>query len=543
MRKNKLDVMIIDDDPMVCDHLRKIVKWNDMSLNLICVATDSDTARELYFIYHPKIIITDINIPFISGLELAEEFAHIDPEIRFIIITGYDEFDYAQKSVKLGAVDLLLKPITSESINESLLKAVEYFVKLIQRNTSFEALECLLKDNLPIIRETFMASLLNQPAEQPEDIQQNKAKLGIEFAGKYFCVVIAANINPSPQNSKINDPVILLWKETLIKKLEQGEFEVYSFFDSQFRFNCMLSWNFEGGDDIVEDILEKATEHLLFLTQCYIYAGIGLTVSNLTELYKSYNEALAAYNYQSVLGDNTILHYKNISKLDGPLQSKDFLISNLLNQFKANDFIGISRTLSKYACKLSAFGHGDDRSLGELLFEYVSAIMLESMRQNLDVAKIEAFSKVSANLFYHQNPASQISYVLDLTKQLQKKLFEKRLSIKNHFINQALEYIEKHIADPSLSLDKVSDSIGFSRIYFCRLFHKEVGVNFSSYLKSARVERAKKLLKESNMRIFQIGEATGFANAKYFGYVFKQKIGMTPLEYRNMGAISRLLSN
>ena len=528
------DVMIIDDDPMVCGLLREVINFEKLSLNLVCEAADSDTARELYLIHRPKIIITDINIPFISGLELAEEFVQIDPEIRFIVITGYDNFDYVRKSVKLGAVDLLLKPIVSDSINESLLKAVNYFEKLKQKNASIESLQSLLENNLPTLRETFMAKLLNHPPVQPDEILQKMAELGINFTGKYFCAVITVNDILLPETARTDETVMLLIKETLVKQLEQAGFGVFSFFDSQFRLNCALNWNFEGGDNIIEEVLEKVKEHLFFVIGCRVYAGIGLTVSHPAELYKSHQEAAIAYNCQSVPGNSTIIHYKNIDRFEGPLPSKESLIVQLVSEFRANNFEGISRMLSQHIRSFPEYGRDGDRRLGEFLFEYVSAIILESIRFNLDIEKVESITKVATNLLYYHNPALQTSYVLDLTKQLQEQLFEKRLTNKNHLIAQAIEYIEQNLSDSSISLETVSENIGFSRIYFCQLFHKEVGVSFSNYLKQARVERAKKLLKESNLRVCEISDATGFANAKYFGYVFKQTVGMTPLEYQHM---------
>jgi two-component system response regulator YesN len=131
------DVMIIDDEISVRNRLIAMIDWEHLPVNLVCQAEDSEPARELYLLYRPKIIITDINIPIISGLALAEELRQLDPEIRFIVITGYNEFSWAQEAVKLGAVDLLSKPIFQRAINESLKKAVCYFENIKRERASF----------------------------------------------------------------------------------------------------------------------------------------------------------------------------------------------------------------------------------------------------------------------------------------------------------------------------------------------------------------------------------------------------------------------
>ena len=119
--------MIIDDDAAVRERLKDIIDWQGLSLDLVCEAGDSDTAIEMYLLYRPKIIISDISIPRISGLELAEVMRKEDADIQFIIITGYHDFEWAKQSVRLGAIDLLSKPVFAETINASLQKAVRYF--------------------------------------------------------------------------------------------------------------------------------------------------------------------------------------------------------------------------------------------------------------------------------------------------------------------------------------------------------------------------------------------------------------------------------
>ena len=113
-------VMIIDDDASVRERLKSMIAWSDLSANLVCEAEDSDTAQEFYMVYRPQIIITDINIPIISGLELARILQKDDPELRFIIITGYNDFELARQSVDLKATSLLSKPIQAQQINNSL---------------------------------------------------------------------------------------------------------------------------------------------------------------------------------------------------------------------------------------------------------------------------------------------------------------------------------------------------------------------------------------------------------------------------------------
>lgn len=130
------EVMIIDDDEEIRERLKLMIEWDRLEMRLSCEAGDSETAQELFLLYRPKIVITDINIPIINGLELAQKMAETDSEVRFIIITGYNDFEYVRSSVKLGAVDLISKPILPEEINKSLQTAAENFRLLRERQAS-----------------------------------------------------------------------------------------------------------------------------------------------------------------------------------------------------------------------------------------------------------------------------------------------------------------------------------------------------------------------------------------------------------------------
>ena len=164
-------VMIIDDDAQVRERLKAIIDWKGLPIELISEAGDSDTALELYLIHRPKIIISDISIPVIAGLELAEIMRKEDPDLQFIIITGYSDFEWAKQSVRLGAIDLLSKPVFPDAINGSLRKAVEYFTAKHQKKSSVDFLQGLVDDNLPKMQESFMMNLISYAPEDKTGIE------------------------------------------------------------------------------------------------------------------------------------------------------------------------------------------------------------------------------------------------------------------------------------------------------------------------------------------------------------------------------------
>lgn len=149
-----IDVMIIDDDIATRQRLKSMIPWEELNLRLVCEAADSDSARELCLLHCPKIVITDICIPVISGLDLAEELSREDPDIRFIVITGFTDFEYVQKSVRINAVDLLSKPVRPDEVIKSIQKAIQYFDNEKQR-FEHNVLHMEKEDHLHILQCAF----------------------------------------------------------------------------------------------------------------------------------------------------------------------------------------------------------------------------------------------------------------------------------------------------------------------------------------------------------------------------------------------------
>ncbi|MEI8200463.1 MAG: helix-turn-helix domain-containing protein [Eubacteriales bacterium] len=525
------DVMIIDDDVQVRDRLNSIIDWESLPIQLTCVAGDSDTARELFLQYRPAIIITDINIPVITGLQLAEEFSLINPDVRFIVITGYSDFEYVRQSVKLGAVDLLSKPIFAEGINESLIKAVKYFEDKREAMASFSSLQQLVNSNLPVIQETYLSNLLRCKPDIPELVAGKLADLKINCPGPRFSVALVSVDKPHV-SSQSQEAINMLLRETVRSVFSETDFVFNTFFDAFFRVNCIFCSDFESHDDLIEEGLNKVSNQIKFLTGCQVYAGIGQAEDHPALLFQSNTEATVALNYQSVLSDDTIIHYKNIEQLDNPFPNKGSLEHYVITQFRQNNFQAISDAVRQHIYSLASDNKDCDQHIRDFIFDYVSSIIRECMRLNIDIEEVEPYSSIVVSLFSEHVISNQLNYVLRLTEQLQKLLLKKRSNNANHLVSMAKDYIRSNLHDENLCLDSVSDHIGLSRIYFCKLFHKEEGISFNSFLNQERVDRAKQMLAETNMKVFEISDATGFSNAKYFSYVFKQITGIAPLEYQ-----------
>lgn len=526
-------VMIIDDDITIRERLKCIIDWEGLPLELVGEAGDSETAMELYLLHRPKIIISDINIPVISGLELAEIMRREDPDLQFIIITGYSDFEWAKQSVRLGAVDLLSKPVFPEALNHSLQKVVDGFRLKQEKQSSVDFLQNLVNDNLPQVQETFMMNLLTKVPGDAMDAENQMDQLHICCPGPYYAVVLLA-LQSCPEDMN-QDVALLLMRDTVTAAMLEAGFEPLVYLDTHSRLNCILSTTDAEPDNPIEEVVTRVQEKLRFATRISLMSGIGPTVDSIVRLYESRGGALTAMNYQCILGDSSVMHFKNMEKMDIVFHSPEEIHDYLLKLFRENELERLASAIENHVVVLATYGAKYSKRIRDFLFEYVQNITGEALRLGLSVERFDNYLPTMMQLMKADSMGA-VEEVLRLTEQILGCINGRKNGESHHLMKMAKKYIAENLGEADLCLETVSDYIGLSRIYFCKLFHQIEGVSFNTYLKQERIEKAKHLLLTTNMKVFEVSDAVGFSQAKYFGYVFKQTVGQTPVEFQKLEA-------
>ena len=526
-------VMIIDDDIMIRERLKNIIDWESMSLELVSEAGDSETAMELYLLHRPKIIISDINIPVISGLELAEIMRKEDPDLQFIIITGYSDFEWAKQSVRLGAIDLLSKPVFSETINHSLQKAVDHFRAKQQKQSSVDFLQTLVNDNLPQMQESFMMNLMTKASADMGAVERQMVQLQIRCPGPYYAVVLLA-LQHCPEDMN-HDVGLFLMRDAVTAAMQEAGFDPLMYLDTHSRLNCILSTADAEPDNAIEEVVTRIQEQLHFSARISLVSGIGPTVDSAVRLYESRSGALTAMNYQCILGDSSVMHFKNMERMDTIFHTQEEIHNYLLKLFRENNIEGLSTAIENHVAVQASYGTKYSKRIRNFLFEYVQNITGEALRLGLSVERFDNYLPTVMSLM-QSDGVGPVEDVLCLTEQILGCINGRKNGESHHLMKMAKKYIGENLGDEDLCLETVSDHIGLSRIYFCKLFQISIKANSLHLMKQERIEKAKQLLLTTNMKVFEVSNAVGFSQAKYFGYVFKQTVGLTPVEFQKRGA-------
>lgn len=531
-------VMLIDDEPLILEKLRHVIDWENEGCRIVAEARNGAEALRLCRDLKPQLIFSDIYMPLMDGIELAEEIKSFLPESLVILISGYNEFSYAQKAIEAGVFRYLLKPIRAGELTKILAEAKECLAARRQATEEKIRLQNLIRKNLPGLREKFFIKLINGELG-PEDLQAQLAFLEIEVQGKLWGTILFQF-----------DNYLQLVKETSEAELQFYKFHLLDLVKKRFTTPCFLYAFINKPNEIVllysleEAAQEKAIYETILAVQDEILrtdgvsfsAGIGGLYPNLVAQDRSYQEARLALEFKIWTGGNALIPYKDIenSKSGRLLHHREQeTLSSLLRE---GNYTKTTAFLEQLFANLKTENY--------LLMpkSFLRLTILDLVNQI--IRSLLEFNGSPDELYGHAfDPVREIekfdtleqlqSWLTRLTKQAVEFINNHKQKVGRNFVEKARQFIEDNFRDPELNLDKVADHVYISSCYLSRLFKEVTTYSFTEYLNRRRIKEAKRLLLTSPAKIYAIAEAVGFRDSHYFGIVFKKITGLAPSDYRD----------
>lgn len=519
-------ILIVDDEPLAQIGMKSMIDYDAIDAETVGVASNGKMAVEMIEQLHPDIVITDIKMPVMSGLELIEYVNRtIVPKPVFIVLTSYEEFEYVRSAMRFNVCDYLVKmELSKEILMATIVKAIKLLEKdsLAQPDTAK-----LPAGNIFINR--FQYRLLDGGFNSEQEIQDNLSLFNMNLDGDYF-ITAAAEIDFS-----------------VFEKLDHNQ--SYSLFLcvlntakvalSMYANNCVVAYNqttigfiicLDRKENFLE-LCEKALAHVEQLCRQYFNVhlnfGVGSQAESLTRLSSSFREAQAALKMPP--SSSGIRFYNARYEKDEPVQEINLSSINrvLIKAFENYDLTLFTDTITSLSKQI------DTVSL-ETAIDTVSCIVhlvincLDNGEQILNEA-FSSFPKSYQTLYTCSSKTDIVSYLERLRKGVTDKMEEQRGSGKNKIVNSAKNYIKQHICE-KLTLLEVARAIGVSPNYLSSLFTSCCGLRFNDYLTDLKVKKAQALLANGNMKVYQVSEMLGFDNSHYFSKVYKKYTGHSPTE-------------
>ncbi len=530
-----LKVFLVEDEFVVREGIKKNIDWEANGYEFCGDASDGELAFPMIQKLRPDIVITDIRMPFMDGLELSKLVKKEMPWIEIIILTGHQEFEYAKEGIKLGVAQYLSKPISGDE----LLKEVgEVAAKIEEKQKEQEIKEKYKKEmeeNFQKERKELFGYLVTGSKSVTELLELGD-KLGMDLSAMWYSVVLMKTQSMHRAHDEYSNSLIEI--EERLKQLDD-RMQVLSF-DRNLEGKAMIfkADSEEELEQLQTDYLKQMEVVLKEYENVRYFGGIGVPVNRLRELSTSFEKASHAFAHRYLMSESCILKSTDIEQ-GGYLEKDDFRIHEVntkqIDRNKIKEFLklGDKGEVIYFADEFfKALGAGAMKS--NIFRQYITmdayfcvVDFVESLQLQKD--EIEAPDVLSGAL---QSQESAIQYVIKIMTQA-IELREKTASNRyGDIVDEAMRYIEEHYAQEDLSLNLLASHVNFSPNHLSMIFSQQTGQTFIKYLTDFRMNKAKELLRCTNKRSSIIATEVGYKDSHYFSYLFKKTQGMTPTQYR-----------
>jgi len=498
-----IKVLIVDDEYLAREGMKRTVDWQSHNCVVVGDAEDGLTAIELCSTLKPELIITDINMPGINGLEMAEEIRRILPQCNFIIITGYDEFEYARAAVKIHAVDFLLKPVEEEE----LLKAIDHAVErcLQQQEDRYISGEKLLRDIL-------------KGRVQGEELVPTLNKLQLPGESFMVCCIMRDNILLEALEG-------IKLRELITKELPYF-WNIVEYGEERYALVIPVK-----GEELRQKNIEsiKALKKSLEANnKLSITVGIS-AVHQVEELSICYREAREAIKYRLYRGKGSVIFYEEVEKAatgDSIIIAREQ--EELLLALRACDRNQIEKQLKHIYFDIFKESKPSRHRIKQISLE----IILKSV--NLLVEHHIPMEKVLGNDFNAYKRIEGLGTLEELHQYVYRNLFKIYNAIREYSneatesgIEKAIEYIKGNYTK-DISLSQAAQAVYMNESYLSRRLKKVLGISYVEYITKLRMEKAMEYLLDPEARIMDVAEKLGYTDYRYFSQCFKKYTGYSP---------------
>lgn len=535
----KIKVFLVEDEVIIRSGVKKSINWEQEGYEFVGEASDGELAYPMILKEKPDILITDIRMPFMDGLELSRLVKKELPDIKILILSGYDEFEYAKKAIKIGVTEYLLKPISAAKLTEVLNAVAETIRQENEEKNLLETYFAEMRENTERDKMRLFEKLLMGDLSMGEILEAGE-RFGMNLGASCYKIVlfkILANLENHVYAEQMVDACSSVEQAA---SMMEG---VYVFQRGVEGWAFLLTAQDEKSmEESAKILYQNLKQAMKNYTQLEYFGGIGSTVPRIRSLKQSFREADRAFAARFVEEANQIISQKEFEK------------SQMEEGLKMQGVVQIGKSREMLQKFLS---NGTREEVKAFSDAYISRIEEENIRSTMvrqyvviDVCiVILSFCERISSANRLQEEAEELQKMMQKIHSLSEikkyvvRLLNEAIELRDaesgrrysDLIAAAKKEIENHYMTEEISLNTVAISVGMSPSYFSSIFSKEAGKTFVEYLTEVRIEKAKEFLMCSSMKTSEIGYEVGYKDPHYFSYIFKKVQGCTPKEYRARG--------
>ena len=543
-----LKIFLAEDEVVARETIKRMIPWEELGFELVGEAADGEMALPLLIRQQPDLLITDIKMPFMDGLTLARLAKKEIPGLKVVILSGYDDFNYAKQAIGIGVEDYLLKPITKNALIERLSEIRSRYEHEKTQKEYYEKFQREMQAYEKNSSRDFFEALVGGSMDMME-VYKRAEKLGLDIVAEAYNVLIFT-MNCDEDFSGQRDEYSS-WEAESLELLENffaGHSSAMLFRSNIFSYGVLL----KGQRETIEENTRACVDEIRKILSRQDgrrewFLAVGQSVERLSQIQKSYHTASRAFS-QRYLYDENILYYDEMETMEYPggqaetednayLQKVDVNALNpaILQKFLSN---GLQEETENFV-KDYFYAIGQEPMESLVFRNYVILNVRFSVISFIkglgcDTNEMESADTEEVLAESGKNMESAIAYAKKMISQAIEIRDQNSGNKNRSILKTAVDFIDSHYMDEEISLNTVANVANVSSNHFSALFSQNMGQTFIEYLTTLRMNKAKELLRCTGMRSSEIAGEIGYKDAHYFSYLFKKTQGMTPSDYRKV---------
>jgi YesN/AraC family two-component response regulator len=512
-----LKLIIIEDEPESLLGMKKAVETIDMEFTLL-TSNNGEKALSIIQEEWPELIITDIMLPYMTGLELVEQVTNEDYKPQVIVVSGFNDFEYARRSIQVGAVDYLLKPFSTDEFTDKIRKAL---VTIREEQIYFRESNKKAEIGIRSMRDDYLTNFCLKETPLEEHLYQRLCLWKIEWLANQTYSLLVMDTKGNPDGKPLGHAYSL---ETfaignIVHELLQDYAPSILFKDPQNR------WVLLTGVEDVQELSEKIVVGLKRYQKLSLGVGISSRMPAFEYIHQAYAEAMKAFRL-SALSDSSDYFYQendDIYRSDETSSPSD-MAASMLDKNEEKIYEGV-----QYFIRRTMMSEGTLRreDITRKILNYLSKVHIclsEATSKELEEIPMKVWEAFDEYKTLEECEYALGQYLVTLSKELTPQK-------SNSLVERALQIISIRYKE-DLTLQVIADELLMHPVWLSQLIKKETGLTFLSHLTDRRMEQVKVLLRETSLKVYEIAESVGYQDLQHFGNVFKKRTGQTPKEYR-----------
>ena len=505
----KYKVLLIDDEPIIRKGLKNIINWEQFNCEVCGEAQDGYEGLTMIEKHSPDIVFTDIKMPEMSGLEMLDEINQAQNNMKFIVLTGFRDFEYVKEALILGAFDFLLKPTKLADIKKVVARAVNELDMQKGKSEIIARLEKRYEKNLPLLREKLLYDIMMGIVTDAEEIKSESGNVGIDV--RKFIMLLACAEDEGQQ--VLHYGIMHTFSEMLGEEynvLPVGISSKDSAFIVELPKDCEILY---GKCLQLQKMMKESFD-------MHISIAVSEPAEGLEKILMCYSQCKKAIGLKEILGEDAFILYSDVK--EDALKYTDAKLMGMGRIIIESLSLGVEASDAACINNLEAELKRRD-SVGAKEKEIILAI-IKSM---LEVAPLENYSPDTSDDVYSLIGNMRKIYAQAASRSVKSSQNNMKLILK-----KAVDFLEMNYYK-AITLRQVADAVYVSPFYISRMFSRQLGKTMTEYLNDIRIKNACELLKDVEYKVYQVGEMVGIPDAHYFSRIFKKQMSVTPTDYRN----------